>query len=163
MCISATTLLAAASVYNAVSSIQKGNEQKDFYRYQADQMEADSNAEKEAGEVRAGKIRKAALAQRSAATAALAASGVAVGAGTANKIDQEIDYRGEQDAWAEMLTGQRRAARMEQEAGLSRLAGERAQASGYRSAFGSLLQAGAQAKSGYHRAPVEDRTIPRIG
>lgn len=84
-----------------------------------DQAEADAAAAQGQAEVEAAKIRKAAKAQRSAAVAALAASGVDVAAGTAEQIQTDISQRGEEDALTMILGGGRRGRYLQQEGAMA--------------------------------------------
>lgn len=152
--------------FSAISKISEGQQQKGQYEFQAAQAQADANAEREAGVVRAGKVRQSALYQRSQATAALAASGVEAGAGSALVIDQDIVRKSEGDALQEILSGTRASDRSMQRADLARSSADRAESAGYRNAFGSVLMTGSQLKTGWGRttpAPVEERSIVRIG
>lgn len=171
MCISAATaFLIGSTAFNAISSIQQGRQEKKFANFQAEQANADAQAEREAGQVRADKIRKAGRYQQAEATAALAASGVEVKAGTPLKIAQEIDKNVESDALNEILFGSRTGSRLDQEAQGLRAAGKNAATRGVQRAVGSVLSAGSSyygrgwggVRAEQPPAPVEDRTI-RIG
>lgn len=134
---------------------------------QAEQAAADAVAEREAGEVMASKLRKAGRSQQSEAKAALAASGVEVTAGTPIRISEQIARNVETDALNEILYGERKGKRFDQSSALlhedaritretgqrSALAAERTaerQADATRlSAFGSILQGGAQIAGGW--------------
>lgn len=157
-------VFAAATAFSAISSIQQGQQEKKFANFQAEQANADAQAAREQGQVTAEKIRKAGKFQQAEAVAALAASGVEVTAGTPLRIADEIKKRVEQDAFAEMLTGQRQGTRLDQEAQGFRAAGKNAAARGAQRAVGSVLSAGAE----YYgpkwnvKAPVEDRTNPPL-
>lgn len=159
MCTGASMFMLAASAFKAVSAIQEGKQQQAFYNYQSEQQAADANAEREAGQVRAEKARKAGRYQQSEARASLAASGVEVSAGTPEKIQTAITRTTEEDALQEILYGNRKGTRLDQESALSREAGKRAVTTSQRSAFGSLLAGGAAVKGGWTQAPapVEDR------
>lgn len=99
------TMMILATAAQAIGAIRQGNQQAAQAEWQSKQAEADARASREAGEVRAEKVRKAGNVQKSQATAALAASGVEVGAGTPVRIAQEITRDAEADAQAELLTG----------------------------------------------------------
>lgn len=160
-------LMAASTAVSAVSAIQQGKQEEKFAEFQAEQANADAQAEREAGQVRGDKIRKAGKYQQAEAAAALAASGVEVGAGTPIKIDQQIGRNVEQDALNEILFGTRTGTRLDQQAQGSRASGQNAASRGVQKAVGSVLSSGV---SYYGRnwgspspeqapAPVEDRTI----
>ena len=91
MCISAMTLFQiAGTVLSAVGQLSRGQQQQDWGEWQAEQARADAQAAREEGEVRSERIRRLGRRQQSEARAALAASGVETGAGTAVVIDRQI-------------------------------------------------------------------------
>lgn len=141
MCISAGMMMAISTGFQVFSAISQGNQRADQLDWQARQAGADAQAEREAGEVRADKTRKAGRAQQSQARAALAASGVEVGAGTPVKIVQQIARDAEGDAQSELLSGQDKARRLDSEAAGTSIAAGNARTSGYMKAGGSLLAA----------------------
>jgi hypothetical protein len=157
-------LAIAATAFSTINQISQGNQQKQYYDYQAAQAEADAQAARELGEVQAEKMRKAGMSQQSEAKAALAASGVEVTAGTPLKIYQEIDRRAEEDAHQAILAGARQGNRYDSEARLSRMAGKNARSSGYMRAGSVLASGGLQIAKGWRGvqdpAPVEDRNPP---
>jgi len=151
----------ASSAFSAVSQINQGRQQQKFANYQAEQAQADAQAEREVGMIKADKTRKAGRAQQSEARAALAASGVEVGAGTPLLIEGEIVRSAEEDALQEMLYGSRRGTRLDTEAQASRMAGENAAAAGVRGAVGSVLSTGAQLMApGWRRIRPEQAPAP---
>lgn len=170
MCTGLEIFAIASTAFSAVSSIQQGQQQQKYADYQAAQANADAQAEREAGQVQAKQVRKAGKYQQAEATAALAASGVEVGAGTPLKIDQQIGRNVEADALNTILYGTRTGARLDQQAQGLRASGSNAAAAGVRSAFGSVLSAGSSyygkgwgsVRAEQPPAPVEDRVI-RIG
>jgi len=137
-------LMAASMAFSAVQSMNKGDQEQDFHRFQADQAEADATAEREAGEVRASKVRRAGKSAQSEAVAALAASGVEVTAGTPVKIQTQIARNAEEDALNEILYGDRKGRRLDQNAAMERAAGSRAASAGYMGAVSSVLAGGAK-------------------
>lgn len=164
MCTGFEWLMAGAAGLNAVSQISQGAQAKRLGDYQAAQAAADAQAEREAGIVAANKTRRDALRQRSAARAAIGASGIETGAGTPLVIEGEIERSGEEGALQQILYGARRGTRLEQEGELARMAGENRQAAGYMGAFGSLLSGGAQIAKGWRvgtqsPAPVSDGVL----
>lgn len=163
MCAPALLFFASAA-FSAVTSIQQGRQEQKFANFQAEQANADAQAAREQGQVNAEKIRRAGKYDQAEAVAALAASGVEVTAGTPLRIADEIKKRVEQDAFAEMLTGSRAGARLDQEAQGFRAAGKNAAARGVKKAFGSVLSAGAEyyGPKWNPRAPVEDRANPPL-
>lgn len=144
MCTGFEWLMVASTAMQTVQSLNKGEQEEDFHRFQAEQANADAQAEREAGEVRAGKVRRGGKSTQSEATAALAASGVEVTAGTPVKIASQITRNAEEDALNEILYGERKGRRLDQQATLERQAGERASAAGTMGAIGSVLSGGAK-------------------
>lgn len=120
-----TVVAVGGAVYSADQARSNANKQ-------ADQARADAEAQQGAAEVEAGRIRKAAETRRSAAVAALAASGVDVSTGTSEQIQTDIIRRGEEDALNTMLTGSNRAQRLRQ-------VGEMDQYAGSQLATGSVI------------------------
>lgn len=115
----------AGMAVSAAGSIMKGNADKSAANSQAD-------AELAQAKVQASRIRRAASDTRSEATAAYAASGVDVTAGTPLVVEGEITRRSEQDALSLLNAGEQRAAAL-------RKSGKAAQTGGYLSAAGSVL------------------------
>jgi hypothetical protein len=74
-------------------------------KFQSKQAKADANAEMAIAEQQARKVRDLSKQQRGSARAALAASGVDVGAGTALQIDQQIAGDAESDAQMTIFGG----------------------------------------------------------
>ena len=165
MMVAATTVQVSSQMQQAERLEQEGRERQELGNFQAQQAEADAVAEREAGEVRAGKIRKAAKSQQSEAKAALAAGGVEVTAGTPVRISQTIRQNAEEDALNEILYGDRKADRLEQDAALARQGGARARAgassaagSARMSAFGSAFSGGAEVARGWKTAAKRDKS-----
>jgi hypothetical protein len=79
---------------------------------------------------------------RSAARAALAGSGVAIGDGSAIVIDRDITQRGNFDAYNAILSGGRAARTSDTQAAMATSAGRNAQTA-------SFLQAGASVAQGW--------------
>lgn len=134
-------VMMAATAVSAYSSIQQGNQQKEWADYQADQANADAKADRGASEVHAEKIRKMARMQAGEATAGLAAAGVDTGAGTAININKDITARGEEDALTTILNGVDKSRRMNTEAAALRVQGSQAQSAGYMNAASTALSA----------------------
>lgn len=136
-------LMLAATAFNVASSITRGQEEKSYRNFQAAQASADARAEREYSQIQADKTRRAGKSQQSEARAALAAGGVEVDSGTPLRIYQEIERRSEVDALQQILYGDRKGERLDQEASAQRIAGDRAYAGGIRGAVGSALRGGA--------------------
>lgn len=153
MCISATMMMAISTGFQVISAISQGQQQSDQADWQSRQAAADAQASREAGEVRAEKVRKAGKATQSQARAALAASGVEVGAGTPVKIVQDIGRNAEGDAQSELLSALNRGARLDSESAGLNVAASNARTGSYMRAGGSLLNAAASpvAQDGWYR------------
>lgn len=152
MCTGVEIALVASSVLGAAGAVASGQQQKKMANYQAAQSEADAQAAQAAAKVQADKIRKAGAAQASQANAALAASGVETGEGTALRITSSIVGDAEEDAVTTILSGRDSAARRNAQAQADRLSGKNAATSGYISAGSSVLEGGATAYSGWKKA-----------
>ncbi|HEM6613811.1 TPA: hypothetical protein U2G35_001190 [Yersinia enterocolitica] len=152
MCTGVEIALVASSVLAAGGAVASGQQQKKMANYQAAQAEADAQAQASAAKVQAEKIRKAGAAQASQANAALAASGVETGEGTALRITSGIIGDAEEDAVTTILSGRDSAARYNAQAQADRIGGKNAATSGYISAGSSLLQAGSTAYSGWKKS-----------
>lgn len=109
-------IAAAAAVGGTAISYSAAQDQKAEASAMAKRQEAqaaqDAAYAASEAEVQAKAIRKATERQRAEARAALAASGVTVGAGTAEQIDTQISADGEQDALLAMYDGSTRASRI---------------------------------------------------
>lgn len=149
MCTGVEIALVASSVLAAGGAVAIGQQQKKMANYQAAQAEADAEASKAAAKVEAERIRKAGRQQASAANAALAASGVDTGEGTALRVTSGITGDAEQDAFQTILSGNNQGARLNAQAQADRISGRNAATSGYISAGSSLLSAGSKAYSGW--------------
>lgn len=152
----ATAMSANAQMQRGEDLAQQGREREQAGNFMAEQARADAIAEREAAEVKAQKVRKAGAATQSSAKASLAASGVVATAGTAVKIQETIGRRSDEDALNEILYGERKAERLEQDADLAKLSGQRARAAGERgqaasnmAAFGSLFEGGSKVAGGW--------------
>ncbi|CNE76655.1 hypothetical protein [Yersinia mollaretii] len=152
MCTGVEVALVASSVLAAGGAVASGQQQKKMANYQAAQAEADAQAQASAAKVQAEKIRKAGAAQASQANAALAASGVETGEGTALRITSGIVGDAEEDAVTTILSGRDSAARLNAQAQADRIGGKNASTSGYISAGSSVLEGGATAYSGWKKA-----------
>lgn len=153
------------AVISAASQMKQGQQAEAMGDWQLAQANADAQAEREAGMVRAEKIRQQGGRDRSAARAALSASGVDTGAGTPIRIEGEIARSAEEDALNEILYGKRRGTRLEQEGQLAAMAGDNRASAATTGAFGSLLSMGGRMASGWRGigtqspAPVRDGVL----
>ncbi|CAH5190036.1 hypothetical protein U4P18_18590 [Klebsiella pneumoniae] len=152
MCTGVEIALVASSVLAAGGAVASGQQQKKMANYQAAQAEADAEASKAAAKVEAERIRKAGRQQASAANAALAASGVETGEGTALRVTSGIAGDAEQDAYQTILNGVSSSNRLQAQAQADRISGSNAATAGNISAGSSLLSAGGTAYSGWKKA-----------
>ncbi|EAB3472415.1 hypothetical protein NMW93_001251 [Salmonella enterica] len=152
MCTGIEIAAIGASVLAAGGAVYSGQQQKKMSNYQAAQAEADAEAAQSAARVEADRIRKAGRAQAAQANAALAASGVDTGEGTALRIQSGIVGDAEQDAFQTILTGNNQGARLNAQAQADRISGNNAATAGYINAGSSLLSAGGKAYSGWKAA-----------
>lgn len=97
-----------------------------------------------AGQQQADVIQKRGTAARGAAKASYAASGVKVGSGSAQAVDDYIAQTADQDALSALINSTRRSSAMTLDAKLGRIAGKQARTAGYISAASSLLGSGYQ-------------------
>lgn len=149
MCTGVEIAAIGASVLAAGGAVYSGQQQKKMSNYQAAQAEADAEASQKAARVEADRIRKAGARQAAAANAAMAASGVETGEGTALRITSGITEDSEQDAYQTILNGANSASRLQAQAQADRFSGNNAATAGYINAGSSLLSGGAKAYNGW--------------
>ena len=137
--------MAAATVYSVYSTQQSGKQAQLNANAQADQAQADADTAASAAVVQADRIRRLARNQASEANAALAASGVETGAGTAININEEIIGNAEEDAALTIFNGQNQKARGYADASNYSLAGTQARGAANSQSISTVLSAGAQA------------------
>ncbi|EMX1847306.1 hypothetical protein AAGL43_002974 [Klebsiella quasipneumoniae] len=152
MCTGVEIAAIGASVLAAGGAVYSGQQQKKMSNYQAAQAEADAEASQKAARVEADRIRKAGARQAAAANAAMAASGVETGEGTALRITSGITEDSEQDAYQTILNGANSASRLQAQAQADRITGSNAATAGNISAGSSLLSAGGTAYDGWKKA-----------
>lgn len=136
--IAAYAAIASAAV-GTYSAIQQGEQAEAMGDYQQRQAEADAAIRESEAMVQARQIRKAADQQRAAARAALASSGVTVGAGTAEVIDKDIKSASEQDALTAIYTGSTQALQTRQEGAIAKINGGNGKTAGYLNAASTAL------------------------
>lgn len=144
-----TAILIAGAAVSAGSAIYQGQQQKEMGKYQAAQIQADADASQATARLEAEKIRKAGERQRSAATAAMAASGVKTDTGTAELINTEIMQNAEEDALTTIQSGGTRARQMNASAQAALIGGKNAQRAGFMNAASTALGAGAKLAKGW--------------
>lgn len=141
------TMMVAGTAITAGSAIQQGEQAAAMGNYQNAQAQADAEAAKGDALIQARQIREAGKRQRSAATAASAASGFSINDGTAELINNQIDQAAEQDALTAILGGNSQAQRLRAQGEAAKIGGENARTAGYMSAIGSGFKAGSGWKS----------------
>lgn len=154
MCELTTVLAVIGTATTVMGAVQQGKAQSDAYEYQAEMANREANNERDAARDHADKIRKLARRQTGEQTAALAASGVSVAEGTPLVIEQDTLQRGEEDAFTELLNGERRANSLEGQAALYKSGAKNAVTSSYLSAGSSLLSGAGAIASGWKKAPT---------
>lgn len=152
MCTGIEIAAVASTVLAAGGAVAQGQQQRKMANYQANQAQADAEAQRAAAKVEADKIRKAGREQAAAANAALAASGVETGEGTALRITSGITGDAEEDAYTTIMNGYNQGARLNAQAQADRISGRNASTSGYINAGSSLLSAGGKAYDGWKKA-----------
>lgn len=151
MCTGVEIAYVAGMVLAAGGAVHQAQTQSNYQEYQADQAEADARAEAGMAKVEAERIRKESKRERSAAIAALAASGVDVNSDTALVIDQEISRGAEEDAALVMFGGADRVNRLNAEAGGYRNMASNTRNSGYVAATSNLLRGASNNGKGWKR------------
>ncbi len=139
MCTLALAFTAISTGVSLMSSLQQGQDQSAYYKYQGKQAAADANAEVSYAKIRADKIRKAGLLRQSEARASLAASGVDVDAGTSVEINRKIGENTEADALTEILDGTNKANKMRAQAAGYNMSASNASRSGNLNALSRLM------------------------
>lgn len=145
---------AAATVVGTAVSIHSQNEQADraddLAKQQQQQAQEDAQYAASEAQLQARAIRKAAEKQRAEARAALAGSGVVVGEGTAEQIDQEIYADSEQDALLAIYDGGNRSRGITQAGNLASQRSRNAASAARTGAWTSALQGGASLARGWN-------------
>ena len=145
MCDPATAVALITTGFQVKSAIDQGKQQeadaKAEAKFQSKQAKADADAEMAVAQQQARKVRELAGRQRGSARAALAASGVDVGAGTALQIDQQIAGEGESDAQMTIFGGKDVQARGYQQAQASKIIGKKQAAQAKAEMKGNIMSA----------------------
>lgn len=121
----------AATALTAYSQIQEG-------RYANKQAKADAEAQRGQSRLEAERLLDESKRVRSAAQAQAADNGLNVGIGSPVKIDEQISYDANQDAWMTRITGESRARGME-------IQGKNARKDGYMQAASTVLNSASSA------------------
>jgi hypothetical protein len=111
-----TTMLMAATAVSAGGSIIGGQQRAGELNSQAGQVMA-------AGEDQARKIRRQSQADRGSAVAAMAASGVEIGQGSALETERQILTIGEEDAMMTLLGARQQASSLRRQASAEKVDG----------------------------------------
>jgi hypothetical protein len=161
MCEPTTILLAAGTAMTAMGAINQGERSSAMGNYQNAQAQADGEAAQAESLIQARQIREAGKRQKSAATAASAASGFNVDDGTAELINNQIDQGAEQDALTTILAGKSRQRQLSAQGEMAKTQGENARSAGYISAIGSGLSAASGWKASQAKAatPTQKQLI----
>ena len=133
----------AGTAYSVYSTQQAGKQSQLNADAQSEQAQNDANAAASASMVQADRIRRLARNQSSEANAALAASGVETGAGSAININEEIIGNAEEDAALTIFNGQNQKARGYVDSSNYKLAGNQARSSANSQSVGTVLSTGA--------------------
>ena len=133
-------LMIAGAAMSAASAIKQGEQAAAMGNYENAQKQADADAAKGEAELQARQIRDAGKRQKSAATAASAASGFAVNDGTAEVINNQIDQGSEQDALTTILAGKNNARKLVAQGEAAKTAGENARTAAYMSAISNGMK-----------------------
>jgi hypothetical protein len=147
----------------AMTAVSAGGQLMQGYGAYSAGKSADRIAQGEAAALRdqaaqeAEKITTAGNRQRGEARTTLAGSGVAVDAGTALTIDEDIARRTAEDARMTLLTGERQARQVRYEGQMARIEGRQA-------LTGSVLQAGSTVVNGWSKkGGASGRSTPTTG
>jgi hypothetical protein len=134
------TVLYAATAVSALGQVAQGAQQNEMYKAQADQAELEGQTARVDARAQADKIRRAGRYQVGETKAQLAASGVKLGEGTPLEIEDDINKRVEEDAFAAVLSGERGYTSAMNSARSMRQAGSNAQTNSVLSAAGTVGQ-----------------------
>lgn len=158
---------AVAGGFSAITQMEAADNAQATSENNAELLRRDGEVQKDAAVAQAEKIRRAAKYQVGAANAANAASGVAIGEGSALRINEQILKDSESDAYNTILTGTRRQRSSNNESMLTLQAGDNAKSAGYMSAGSTLLSTGATMAKGWQTpktlAPVVERSSYSTG
>lgn len=143
-------LLAAGTAVSVYGQVEAADQAKETANLQQTQANADADYAASEAQLQARAIRKAAAKQRAEARASLAGSGVTVGTGTAEQIDQSIERGGEEDALMTIYDGNNQAQSIRQGGALAARSSRNAANASTIGAFSSALQGGATVARGWN-------------
>lgn len=132
-------VMAVQAVVSAKGQMDAGDAAKEEANTRAGQLLVDADNTRDAALGQAEKIRAQGKTTAGAARAAYAASGVDVGSASANDARQAIIANSESDAWSQILTGNREANSLQNNAAATVKAGSNAKSASNTAAFGSVL------------------------
>jgi len=156
MCTGMELLMIGGSAFSALGQITQGSQQKQMYHDQAQATVNNAAIEADSYTAQAEKIRKAGKTQVGEANAALAASGVKIGQGSALEVEKNIRTNVEQDALSAILSGTRTTTAAQQESKMLQKAGSNAQTNAMFGVGSTVLSAGAEyVKSGWKKAATQ--------
>jgi len=127
---------------SVMGQLKQGEAAQEQANAQAQQTLNEGAYKADAAKQQAEKIRKAGKAQQGEANAALAASGVKLGQGSALEIKKSIIQNSEEDALSAILSGSRAQSSAQQEAQLLGKAGENANSAAQFGAMSTVLKSG---------------------
>lgn len=146
----AKALPAVASVLTSASgSAQQGTAAEQAAQFNAQQELMQADQTQAAGYQQAKRIRDQGRSTVGQANAALAASGVNVGTGTANDVRQRIGQNTETDALNTILSADTKAQAMRGQAQMTLAAGQQQQRAGNMGALGSVLSGASKFITGW--------------
>lgn len=137
------------TVATVIGQQQSAKAQQDQAEDQAQQAVNQAAYQKDSAKAQAEKIRRLGAQQKSEARAALAASGVKVGEGTALEVEKEITKNSEEDALSAIISGKRSATASEDEADLFMKAGSNARTNANYASAGTVLSGATTIASGW--------------
>lgn len=141
---------AAGSAMSVYSQVQQGKQADAMADLQTRQAQADADYAASSAQVQARQIRKAADRQRSQARAALASSGVAVEAGSAELVDDTIQRDAEEDALMAIYDGTNNAKSIRQGGEINAFQSRGAANAARYGALGSALSGAATVAKGWN-------------
>lgn len=143
MCDPVTAIMAAGTTLQVAGQLSQGRAAQRAANQQAGVYEYEALVEQDNALAAAQQIRRQGVADRGRLVAAVGASGVKIGQGSALDAERQVMQDYETDASMAILTGKRNADSLRTNAELTRQAGRDARRASNISAFSTLLQSGA--------------------
>lgn len=144
MCDPMSIMMAAGTGLQIGSQISAGRTAEANARLEAADMDYQAAMERDNAALMARTYRREGRAARGQVLAAVAASGVKIGEGSALDAEREVMTDSETDAELAILRGEQTARGLKARAKITRIAGRQARRAANLQAFGTLLSAGAQ-------------------